>query len=118
MHIFCHSFIGSQIFWIWLLRHFDWIIFKLQVCQLEHQLFDHFFPSSSEDMSSLAPLIDPLLNLQSFIGFTVGERMWMVDKIDIKLKERERERVLHLLEFFPFIRQFSPIVFFCNKVFL
>ena len=33
---------------------------KLQVCQLEHQLFDHFFPSSSEDVSSLAPLIDPL----------------------------------------------------------
>ncbi|CAL5375655.1 unnamed protein product [Camellia sinensis] len=31
-----------------------------KVCQLEHQLFDHFFPSSSEDMSSLAPLIDPL----------------------------------------------------------
>ncbi|RXH74860.1 hypothetical protein DVH24_029581 [Malus domestica] len=31
-----------------------------QVCQLEHQLFDHFFPSSAEDVSSLAPLIDPL----------------------------------------------------------
>ncbi|CAI0384467.1 unnamed protein product [Linum tenue] len=31
-----------------------------QVCQLEQQLFDHFFPSSSEDISSLAPLIDPL----------------------------------------------------------
>ncbi|CAN0920500.1 Conserved oligomeric Golgi complex subunit 3 [Linum grandiflorum] len=30
------------------------------VCQLEHQLFDHFFPSSSEDVSSLAPLIYPL----------------------------------------------------------
>ncbi|KAL7248782.1 hypothetical protein ACSBR2_003504 [Camellia fascicularis] len=27
---------------------------------VEHQLFDHFFPSSSEDISSLAPLIDPL----------------------------------------------------------
>ncbi|KAH7680011.1 Conserved oligomeric Golgi complex subunit 3 protein [Dioscorea alata] len=32
----------------------------MQVCQLEHQLFDHFFPSSSTDSSSLAPLIDPL----------------------------------------------------------
>ncbi|KAJ7955372.1 Conserved oligomeric Golgi complex subunit 3 like [Quillaja saponaria] len=34
--------------------------YLIQVCQLEHQLFDHFFPSSSEDISSLAPLIDPL----------------------------------------------------------
>ncbi|PRQ47111.1 putative oligomeric Golgi complex, subunit 3 protein [Rosa chinensis] len=34
--------------------------YLMQVCQLEHQLFDHFFPSSAEDFSSLAPLIDPL----------------------------------------------------------
>ncbi|XP_073033506.1 conserved oligomeric Golgi complex subunit 3-like [Primulina eburnea] len=34
--------------------------YLMQVCQLEHQLFDHFFPSSAEDVSSLAPLIDPL----------------------------------------------------------
>ncbi|GLT74223.1 hypothetical protein SLA2020_460310 [Shorea laevis] len=34
--------------------------YLMQVCQLEHQLFDHFFPSSSEDISSMAPLIDPL----------------------------------------------------------
>ncbi|KAL0344983.1 UNVERIFIED_CONTAM: Conserved oligomeric Golgi complex subunit [Sesamum radiatum] len=34
--------------------------YLMQVCQLEHQLFDFFFPSSSEDVSSLAPLIDPL----------------------------------------------------------
>nr|CAN61484.1 hypothetical protein VITISV_043019 [Vitis vinifera] len=34
--------------------------YLMQVCQLEHQLFDHFFPSSSEDISNLAPLIDPL----------------------------------------------------------
>jgi len=34
--------------------------YLMQVCQLEHQLFDHFFPSSAEDISSLAPLIDPL----------------------------------------------------------
>ncbi|KAL9688183.1 hypothetical protein QQ045_032600 [Rhodiola kirilowii] len=33
------------------------------VCQLEHQLFDHFFQSSSEDVSSLAPLIDTLCTL-------------------------------------------------------
>ncbi|XP_048227870.1 conserved oligomeric Golgi complex subunit 3 isoform X2 [Ricinus communis] len=33
--------------------------YLMQVCQLEHQLFDHFFPSS-EDISGLAPLIDPL----------------------------------------------------------
>ncbi|XP_010687595.2 conserved oligomeric Golgi complex subunit 3 [Beta vulgaris subsp. vulgaris] len=31
-----------------------------QVYQLEHQLFSHFFPASAEDVSSLAPLIDPL----------------------------------------------------------
>uniref|UniRef100_A0A803M8V6 Conserved oligomeric Golgi complex subunit 3 n=1 Tax=Chenopodium quinoa TaxID=63459 RepID=A0A803M8V6_CHEQI len=31
-----------------------------QVYQLEHQLFSHFFPASSEDVASLAPLIDPL----------------------------------------------------------
>lgn len=31
-----------------------------QVCQLEHQLFSHFFPASSEDILSLAPLTDPL----------------------------------------------------------
>lgn len=34
--------------------------YLIQVCQLEHQLFDHFFPLSSEDVSSLAPLSDPL----------------------------------------------------------
>ncbi|KAJ4761121.1 Conserved oligomeric Golgi complex subunit 3 [Rhynchospora pubera] len=34
----------------------------LAVCQFEHQLFDHFFPSSSKDVSSLAPLMDPLCN--------------------------------------------------------
>ncbi|MCL7023786.1 hypothetical protein MKW94_009497, partial [Papaver nudicaule] len=34
--------------------------YLVQVCLLEHQLFVHFFPSSSEDVSSLSPLIDPL----------------------------------------------------------
>eukprot|EP00850_Spirogloea_muscicola_P001883 SM000007S20843 [mRNA] locus=s7:535084:547309:+ [translate_table: standard] len=34
--------------------------YLMQVCQLEHQLFDHFFPSSSADSSNLAPLVDPL----------------------------------------------------------
>ncbi|CAH1446547.1 unnamed protein product [Lactuca virosa] len=34
--------------------------YLMQVCQLEHQLFDHFFPSTSEDITSLAPLVDPL----------------------------------------------------------
>lgn len=34
--------------------------YLMQACQLEQQLFNHFFPSSSEDVSSLAPLIDPL----------------------------------------------------------
>ncbi|KAL5149294.1 Conserved oligomeric Golgi complex subunit 3 [Glycine soja] len=34
--------------------------YLIQVCQLEHQLFNHFFPASSKDISSLAPLMDPL----------------------------------------------------------
>ncbi|KAK2970720.1 hypothetical protein RJ640_015145 [Escallonia rubra] len=34
--------------------------YMIQVCQLEHQLFNHFFPSSSKDISSLDPLVDPL----------------------------------------------------------
>ncbi|KAK9697401.1 hypothetical protein RND81_08G036100 [Saponaria officinalis] len=34
--------------------------YLMQVYQLEHQLFSHFFPASSKDVSSLAPLIDPL----------------------------------------------------------
>ncbi|KAI4344665.1 hypothetical protein L6164_011864 [Bauhinia variegata] len=34
--------------------------YLVQVCQLEYQLFDHFFPSSSKEISSLAPLMDPL----------------------------------------------------------
>ncbi|KAG0475949.1 hypothetical protein HPP92_012790 [Vanilla planifolia] len=34
--------------------------YLMQVCQLEHQLFNHFFPSSSMEVSSMAPLIDPL----------------------------------------------------------
>jgi len=32
----------------------------MQVCHMEHQLFTHFFPASSEEVSSLAPLVDPL----------------------------------------------------------
>ena len=31
-----------------------------QACQLEHQLFAHFFPASASDVSSMAPLMDPL----------------------------------------------------------
>ncbi|XP_068659618.1 conserved oligomeric Golgi complex subunit 3 isoform X2 [Aristolochia californica] len=34
--------------------------YLMQVCQLEHQLFNHFFPASSADVSNLAPLLDPL----------------------------------------------------------
>jgi len=34
--------------------------YLIHVCQLEHQLFDHFFPSSAADATNLAPLIDPL----------------------------------------------------------
>lgn len=34
--------------------------YLMQVCQSEHQLFDHFFPSSSSEIANLAPLVDPL----------------------------------------------------------
>eukprot|EP01018_Ginkgo_biloba_P033825 Gb_40518 [translate_table: standard] len=34
-----------------------------EVCQLEHQLFDYFFPSSSAGSSNLASLVDPLCTL-------------------------------------------------------
>lgn len=37
--------------------------YLMQVCQLEHQLFDHFFPSSSAESSNLASLVDPLCTL-------------------------------------------------------
>nr|CAD1827297.1 unnamed protein product [Ananas comosus var. bracteatus] len=34
--------------------------YLMEVCQFEHQLFDYFFPSSSSDVTNMAPLIDPL----------------------------------------------------------
>ncbi|CAI6000927.1 unnamed protein product [Closterium sp. NIES-65] len=37
--------------------------YLMQVCQSEHQLFDHFFPATSADTSNLAPLIDPLCTI-------------------------------------------------------
>ena len=32
----------------------------LQVCQMEHQLYDQFFPELDGDGAALAPLMDPL----------------------------------------------------------
>ncbi|KAJ1268687.1 hypothetical protein BS78_07G153900 [Paspalum vaginatum] len=34
--------------------------YLMEACQFEHQLFAHFFPSSAADVSSMAPLMDPL----------------------------------------------------------
>ncbi|CAO2206902.1 unnamed protein product [Urochloa humidicola] len=34
--------------------------YLMEACQFEHQLFAHFFPSSAADVSSIAPLMDPL----------------------------------------------------------
>ncbi|EIE20882.1 Sec34-domain-containing protein [Coccomyxa subellipsoidea C-169] len=34
--------------------------YLMQVCQMEHQLFEHFFPESDSDSGALAPLMDPL----------------------------------------------------------
>ncbi|WMV37056.1 hypothetical protein MTR67_030441 [Solanum verrucosum] len=49
--------------------------YLMQVCQLEHQLFNHFFPSSSEDISSLTPLVDPLLcRAETFLGQSCYQR--------------------------------------------
>ncbi|KAK6784044.1 hypothetical protein RDI58_017498 [Solanum bulbocastanum] len=49
--------------------------YLMQVCQLEHQLFNHFFPSSSEDISSLTPLVDPLLcRAETFLSQSCYQR--------------------------------------------
>lgn len=37
--------------------------YLMQVCQYEHQLFDHFFPRAEPEGSSLAPLMDPLATI-------------------------------------------------------
>ncbi|KAG2579160.1 hypothetical protein PVAP13_6NG239803 [Panicum virgatum] len=34
--------------------------YLMEACQFEQQLFAHFFPSSAADVSSMAPLMDPL----------------------------------------------------------
>jgi hypothetical protein len=34
--------------------------YLMEACQFEHQLFAHFFPASASDVSSIAPLMDPL----------------------------------------------------------
>ncbi|EMS49697.1 Oligomeric Golgi complex subunit 3 [Triticum urartu] len=34
--------------------------YLMEACQFEHQLFAHFFPASASDVSSMAPLMDPL----------------------------------------------------------
>ncbi|KAE8735272.1 Sec34-like family protein isoform 2 [Hibiscus syriacus] len=53
--------------------------YLMQVCQLEHQLFDHFFPYTSEDVSSLAPLIDPL---STFLYDTLRPRLIHETNVD------------------------------------
>lgn len=35
----------------------------MQVCQYEHQLFDHFFPGEDPEGAGLAPLMDPLATI-------------------------------------------------------
>ncbi|KAL0022928.1 hypothetical protein WJX77_008565 [Trebouxia sp. C0004] len=37
--------------------------YLMQVCQYEHQLFDHFFPGADPEGVSLAPLMDPLATI-------------------------------------------------------
>ncbi|XP_056176862.1 conserved oligomeric Golgi complex subunit 3 isoform X2 [Syzygium oleosum] len=54
--------------------------YLVQVCQLEQQLFNHFFPSSAEDVSSLAPLIDPL---STYLYDTLRPRLIHQTNIDL-----------------------------------
>uniref|UniRef100_A0A2C9UA37 Conserved oligomeric Golgi complex subunit 3 n=1 Tax=Manihot esculenta TaxID=3983 RepID=A0A2C9UA37_MANES len=54
--------------------------YLMQVCQLEHQLFDHFFPSSSVDISGLAPLLDPL---STFLYDTLRPKLIHETNIDL-----------------------------------
>lgn len=54
--------------------------YLVQVCQLEQQLFNHFFPSSAEDVSSLAPLIDPL---STYLYDTLRPRLIHETNIDL-----------------------------------
>lgn len=35
----------------------------MQVCQAEHQLFEHFFPASAGDAASMRPLLEPLCTI-------------------------------------------------------
>lgn len=37
--------------------------YLMQVCQYEHQLFDHFFPGEDPEGPTLAPLMDPLATI-------------------------------------------------------
>ncbi|XP_050217227.1 conserved oligomeric Golgi complex subunit 3 [Mercurialis annua] len=53
--------------------------YLMQVCQLEHQLFDHFFPSS-EDISGLAPLVDPL---STFLYDTLRPKLIHETNVDL-----------------------------------
>ncbi|CAH1421630.1 unnamed protein product [Lactuca virosa] len=50
------------------------------VCQLEHQLFDHFFPSTSEDITSMAPLVDPLC---TFLYDTLRRKLIHETNLDV-----------------------------------
>ncbi len=50
----------SKVRSFWNLASNEAMLLSVQVCQLEHQLFDHFFPVSSSEPSNLAPLLDPL----------------------------------------------------------
>ncbi len=50
----------SKVRSFWNLACNEAMLLSVQVCQLEHQLFDHFFPVSSSEPSNLAPLLDPL----------------------------------------------------------
>lgn len=34
-----------------------------QVCQLEHQLFEHFFPAAAAEPEAMKPLLDPMCNI-------------------------------------------------------
>ncbi|KAK3131194.1 hypothetical protein QOZ80_6BG0503290 [Eleusine coracana subsp. coracana] len=48
--------------------------YLMEACQFEHQLFAHFFPSSAENVSSIAPLMDPLCTYFEVLGEQLSRR--------------------------------------------
>ena len=53
----------------------------LQVCQLESQLFEQFFPGSKDSLEQLAPLMEPLCTVLYDVLRPVVVQMQEVDEL-------------------------------------